>query len=181
MGRAETSGLLLLALHLATMKVMMNGTGALMLQSRPQTLSRHKCRIMGWGYEGKEFPDLVKDCADWGITTVVDVRLTPWSHKPGFTKAHLSQWLGREGINYVHLKALGNPKANRSGFTSSSVSEQITAKRLYEKAMDNAESREALQYLADLSSREPVLLLCFEKNEGQCHRSVIKELLRRIA
>lgn len=174
-------GPLLLALYLATMGMMMNGTSALMEESRPQSLIRHKNRVMGWGYEGKEFPDLVNDCTDWGITTVVDVRLTPWSHKPGFTKANLNQWLGMEGINYIHLKALGNPKFNRAGFTSSSLTEQIEAKQLYEKAMDNAESREALQYLADLSSREPVLLLCFEKNEGQCHRSVIKELLRRIA
>ena len=175
------SGPLSLMLHLATMVVMMNGTGVLTMESRTQTLTRHKSRVMGWGYEGKEFPDLVKDCTDWGITTVVDVRLTPWSHKPGFTKAHLSQWLGMEGINYVHLKALGNPKFNRAGFTSSSLSEQINAKQLYEKAMNNEQSRDALQYLADLSSQERILLLCFEKNEGQCHRSVIKELLRRIA
>lgn len=170
-----------LMLHLATMVMMMDGTGAIKTESRPQTLSRHKNRVMGWGYEGKEFSDLVKDCTDWGITTVVDVRLTPWSHKPGFTKAHLSQWLGMEGINYIHLKALGNPKSNRAGFTSSSLSEQMNAKQIYEKAMDNEQSRDALQYLADLSSREPVMLLCFEKNEGQCHRSVIKEMLRRIA
>lgn len=160
---------------------MTNGASALMVESRLQDDGRHRARIMGWGYEGKEFSDLVKDCKAWGIGTVVDVRLTPWSHKPGFTKAHLSEWLEMEGIGYVHFKALGNPKTNRAGFTSSSSEEQMDARRIYKRAMDNAESRAALRYLVDLSSREPVLLLCFEKNEGQCHRSVIKEMLRKIA
>lgn len=157
----------------------MDESYSLMTNNRPENSVHHRTGIIGWGYEGKEFVDLVKDCHDWGVGTVVDVRLTPWSHKPGFTKANLNQWLEAEGIKYIHLKALGNPKYNRAGFTSPSVEDQRNAKKIYEQAMDNDESRAALRYLINLSSKEFILLLCFEKDESQCHRSVIKSLIRK--
>ena len=172
------SGPLCLFSLLARIMIIMDESYSLMTKSRPQNTPKHRTGIIGWGYEGKEFIDLVKDCHDWGVRTVVDVRLTPWSHKPGFTKANLSQWLETEGIKYVHLKALGNPKDNRSGFTSSSIEARNASRRIYEQAMDNEESQAELRYLKDLSSHEYVLLLCFEKDESHCHRAVIKSLVR---
>lgn len=164
----------------ARIVIIMDESYTLMTNNRLNNTVQHRTGIIGWGYEGKEFVDLVKDCHDWGVSTVADVRLTPWSHKPGFTKANLSQWLEMEGIKYVHLRALGNPKDNRAGFTSPSKVEQEAAKKFYEQAMDNDESQAALHYLKNLSSKEYVLLLCFEKDESHCHRSVIKSLLRRV-
>lgn len=147
----------------------------------PRLENRNKrTGIIGWGYEGKSIDDLLDDCHAWGVGTVVDVRLNPWSHKRDFTKAKLNIRLEHEGLKYIHLKALGNPKDNRAGFVSPSSEERLESILRFEREMDNDESINALRYLNMLSRNEYVLLLCFEKNESQCHRSVIKTLIRQI-
>ncbi|MFE5214053.1 MULTISPECIES: DUF488 domain-containing protein [unclassified Streptomyces] len=50
------------------------------------------------------------------VRTVADVRLTPLSRKPGFSKTKLTGALAEAGIGYRHLRALGNPKENRPPF-----------------------------------------------------------------
>ncbi|PPJ18215.1 hypothetical protein C5E45_10195 [Nocardia nova] len=42
--------------------------------------------------------------AEAGVATVVDVRLTPISRKPGLSKTKLSAALAEAGIRYVHLR-----------------------------------------------------------------------------
>ncbi|MFE2500029.1 DUF488 family protein [Streptomyces scopuliridis] len=63
------------------------------------------------------------------MSLVADVRLTPISRKPGFSKTRLPHALDEAGITYTHLRALGNPKDNRapSGKGGSARAERTSA------------------------------------------------------
>ncbi|WP_258081414.1 DUF488 domain-containing protein [Nocardia nova] len=61
-------------------------------------------RLFTVGYEGRRADELVMLLAEAGVATVVDVRLTPISRKPGLSKTKLSAALAEAGIRYVHLR-----------------------------------------------------------------------------
>jgi uncharacterized protein (DUF488 family) len=65
------------------------------------------------GYEGISLDRYIEVLKWHKISVVIDVRETPWSYKPGFSKKPLSERLEAEQISYVHLKAAGNPSKNR--------------------------------------------------------------------
>lgn len=134
--------------------------------------------VYGWGYQGKSISDLIEDCELFGIGTVIDVRLTPWSHKQDFTKKNLEASLASAGVEYLHLKSLGNPKDNREGFVSGDFALEEEAKERFARAMDNPGSMSDLSFVKRLSEKQAVFLLCFEEKESQCHRGVLRSMLR---
>ncbi len=67
-------------------------------------------RIAGIGYEGGTVEDVVARLVEAGVDTVIDVRETPWSRKPGLSKTKLRAFLEAAGIEYRHMRAAGNPK-----------------------------------------------------------------------
>ena len=65
------------------------------------------------GYEGKTLPEFVGELAAAKVSLVIDVRAIAASRRPGFSKTALSGALREAGIDYLHLRALGTPKAGR--------------------------------------------------------------------
>jgi hypothetical protein len=72
--------------------------------------------VVGVGYEGQELDEFLSSLVGLGVRTLVDVRLTPISRKRGFSKRALAEAAESVGIEYEHLRSLGNPKDNRTGF-----------------------------------------------------------------
>jgi len=72
--------------------------------------------LVSVGYEGRTSEELLNTLVELGVTTLVDVRLTPLSRKPGLSKTRLSASSDAAGVRYIHLSALGNPKNNRDPF-----------------------------------------------------------------
>src|SRR3712207_1463977 len=70
-------------------------------------------RIFTIGYEGTTMADFVAALQAAGVARVIDVRALPLSRRPGFSKSPLRAALEEEGIDYVHLRALGTPAAGR--------------------------------------------------------------------
>jgi hypothetical protein len=54
---------------------------------------------------------------------VVDVRLKPWSRRPGLSKTKLAASLAGGGIDYVHAGGLGNPADIRELYLASKPEE----------------------------------------------------------
>ena len=65
------------------------------------------------GYEGATMDGFIAALRETGVRRVIDVRALPLSRRPGFSKSTLAASLKAEGIDYVHLKALGTPKPGR--------------------------------------------------------------------
>jgi hypothetical protein len=133
-------------------------------------------RICSIGYEGLTLDEFISRLKRERVRTVVDVRLTPASRRPGFSKKSLSKALSDVGIGYVHEKDLGNPADNREVFKSREPEEGRLAMR---ERLENG-SGDALRRLVELSRTERVAVLCVERFSANCHRQVIIEMAREI-
>ena len=135
--------------------------------------------ITGWGYEGRTVADLVAFARAKGAEWVVDVRLNPISRKPGFSKKALGAALAAEGLQYLHLPALGNPKDNRAGFADVAGADGRVARRRYRaEVIESPGARAALHRLAELDVQGGAVLLCFEADARTCHRADVERALR---
>ena len=130
--------------------------------------------ITGWGYEGRTVADLVEFTRAMVAEWVVDVRLTPLSRKPGFSKRALAAALTEAGIQYLHLPALGNPRDNRAGFADANGPQGQAARARYaSEVLATDAAREALDQLRALGARGRVVLFCFEADGRCCHRTEV--------
>ncbi|WP_245921423.1 DUF488 family protein [Nocardia nova] len=134
-------------------------------------------RLFTVGYEGRRADELVAILTEAGVATVVDVRLTPISRKPGLSKSKLSAALSQAGIGYVHLKELGNPRDNRDGFRVGDAD----ARDRYAHVLASPEGAEALHSVRTLMAQGPVALLCFEHDHTTCHRQMVADAVRDTA
>lgn len=128
------------------------------------------------GYQGRSLDELIDELVGAGVERLVDVRELPLSRRRGFSKTALSETLREAGIEYVHVRALGNPKPNRERYWAGDVAGGAA---VYRRHLNNG-SRSALVALADSLGDEPACLLCFERNHAECHRDVIVEALQAV-
>ncbi|NHT17299.1 DUF488 domain-containing protein [Cellulomonas sp. IC4_254] len=135
--------------------------------------------VLGWGYEGRTVEEMLATLRTWETTTVVDVRLNPVSRKPGFSRKSLAAALQQAGIQYVHLKALGNPTDNRAGFAvPDSPQADAAHARFNEEVLGTSEADAALKQIENLAECGAVVLLCFESSASCCHRSLVMDALQ---
>ena len=133
---------------------------------------------MSAGYEGLRIEQFVQALQECGVRTVADVRMRPQSQfKPDFSKTRLTAHLAAAGIEYWHLKALGNPKDNRPPFYDGRVEE---GRAVYGEVLDGSEAAEQLQQLFAAAATETVAVLCLEREERRCHRQVILDRARLV-
>ncbi|WP_433296262.1 DUF488 family protein [Actinoplanes sp. CA-030573] len=136
--------------------------------------------LLGVGYEGLTIDELVTRLAAMGVTRLVDIRLTPISRKPGLSKTALGRRLAAAGIVYEHRRELGNPKSNRAGFAADGR-QRADARARYAQLLLDVSASEALDALAEAGRQERVAVLCFEADQGCCHRDVVlAEVQRRL-
>jgi uncharacterized protein (DUF488 family) len=127
------------------------------------------------GYERfKESGDLATRLAAAGVERLVDVRELPSSRRRGYAKTALSDALADAGIEYVHVRALGNPKPFRDLYKSGRVDEGRTHYRRHLLTR----SRDALDELVPLLRDKRTALMCVEHDPATCHRQVILDALR---
>lgn len=131
------------------------------------------CHLVSVGYEGRSVDELITSLLAEGVSTLVDVRLTPLSRKPGLSKKRLSLTLAEHGIAYVHLPALGNPKDNRAPFRAG----QPESRERFTDLLNTETGIQALTHVAELLDDQTVALLCFERSHEQCHRHLVAEQL----
>jgi len=125
------------------------------------------------GYERRDIDGFIALLHSHRVDELIDVRLTPSSRKPGFSKTRLSTALADGGIDYRHLRELGNPRENRDGFRR----RQQTAFDAYRAHLGNG-SRHAVDVVVDAAEARSVALLCFERDVTTCHRRIIVEVVQ---
>lgn len=131
--------------------------------------------LLSAGYEGRSLDRFVEELVDRDVQTLADVRLTPISRKPGFSKTRLSGALAEAGIGYRHLRALGNPKENRPPFWEGRFDE---GRSVFRELLTARAAAAELDELLTLAARERVAVFCFEQDEDRCHRQVICDIAR---
>lgn len=127
-------------------------------------------RIFTIGYEGATQPDFIAALQGAGVEQVIDVRAVPLSRKPGFSKNVLAAGLKEAGIAYVHLKALGTPAEGRE---AARKGDRATLERVYAGQLARPDAQAEAATMRELAAERPSVLLCFERDPGICHRTLL--------
>ena len=133
-------------------------------------------RIYSVGYEGLEVKAFAARLASSGVSLVVDVRLTPSSRKPGFSRKALTAALANAGIDYEHEPELGNPPDNRDSFRRGDGEQ---GSRRMREMLENG-SKSAVERLLQRARGQRIAVLCFERDRSRCHRDVITDMVREL-
>lgn len=128
------------------------------------------------GYEGRTQAEVIARLKAAGVRRLIDVRAVAASRRPGFSKTILGESLKAEGIDYVHLRALGTPKAGREAVRAGRVDEM---RALYAAHLEEPQARLEWERLRELAAETPSALLCFEAEHMGCHRAILAERLAR--
>lgn len=127
--------------------------------------------LLTLGYEKRDLPAFIEILRRAGVTALVDVRQTAWSHKPGFSKSAFRAGLERRGIRYLHIPEAGNPKTVRAQARSH---EECLLR--FEAHLEAHPECEAVfdRALGELLIEERrVCLVCYERHPGDCHRGIL--------
>lgn len=126
------------------------------------------------GYERTTLAGLIAALEQHGVRRVIDVRDVANSRRAGFSKKLLAASLDEHDIGYIHLRALGTPKAGREANRAGRMDE---FRKIYEASFQRPEAQLALLEAEDLSRAQATALLCFCGDEAKCHRHRIAEAL----
>ncbi len=121
------------------------------------------------GYEGRTPRELARRLQEAGVARVLDVRASPRSPRPGFSKGPLSRALEAAGIAYRHLAEAGNP------FYAEASEDLAGVLARYRAHL--AARPEILRAVLDAADGARTALLCAEANPARCHRSALAEAL----
>jgi uncharacterized protein (DUF488 family) len=124
--------------------------------------------ILSIGYEKRTPDELLEILRHHSITALIDVREAPISRKKGFSKSALATLLASAGIEYIHLRAAGNPYRK----LKADIDECL---QLYSKHLAN--HPEVVDLLSDTLPPGPVAVLCYERSHEMCHRSILLNAL----
>ena len=122
------------------------------------------------GYEGSSIDDFIDTLIDVEIEHVIDVRDVPVSRKPGFSKSTLCERLSGAGISYTHMRALGDPPEGRAAMRDGNRQKFL---QVFEERLSTDEAKSALERLTHIATQDSAVLLCFERDPADCHRTII--------
>jgi uncharacterized protein (DUF488 family) len=129
------------------------------------------------GYEQTTQPQLIERLASAGVKVLIDVRAVAASRRAGFSKTLLAASLEAQGIAYVHLRALGTPKAGRDAARAGRTAEM---RAIYEQQLETPEAQVELARAAAIASEQKAALLCLEADPNCCHRAIVAERLHQM-
>src|SRR6201997_4514832 len=123
--------------------------------------------VLTIGYEGCTISDVLAALKAAGVQLLIDVRAVPQSRKPGFSKRQLAAGLDEQGIAYVHLQALGTPKAGRVAVRAGHPERM---EPIFREHMTSDRAQVELAQAKHLARERRACLLCFEQDPMHCHR-----------
>lgn len=121
------------------------------------------------GYQSLTIAQFITRLKQAGIETLVDIRATPYSRKPDFSKKELAAHLAQASVAYRHMQALGCPKPIRDAYGHDHAQYELHFQRYL------ATQGAAVAELTAFSQSTTACLLCFEADYRECHRSLVAE------
>jgi uncharacterized protein (DUF488 family) len=119
------------------------------------------------GYEKSSLPAFIVTLKDAQIEMLLDIRAIPFSRKPGFSKESLESALREQGIDYVHLKGLGNPRKLTKDMDNRPYEEMFAAHLKTTPALID------MARAIEIARLKRAALFCFERDPQCCHRSMV--------
>lgn len=129
------------------------------------------------GYEDASIEDFIATLKLANVERIIDVRNVPTSRRKGFSKNQLSNALASAEIQYVHLKALGDPKKGRKAARSGAIEE---FKKIFSAHLRTKSARAALAEAAELAKQGDSCRLCYERDNNVCHKTMVADSIKYI-
>ena len=126
------------------------------------------------GYESETQPDVISRLKAAGIELVIDVRAVASSRRAGFSKTLLAGSLREAGIDYLHLRDLGTPKAGRQAARAGRFAEM---QAIFSDHMQEPQAQLALVQATEATVARRSCLLCYEHDPAHCHRTIVAGLI----
>jgi len=120
------------------------------------------------GYEGIGIENFIVKLLQRNIKTVIDVRGNPNSRKRDFAKHQFSEYLSEAGILYVPMPEVGVPNKIKREYLQADRREELFA--WHEKNI-LAKNPDYIEQINELAKTQNIVLICYEKDPLQCHRS----------
>ena len=130
------------------------------------------------GYERAGLADFLATLKLSQIEILVDIRDRAQSRRAGFSKSALRDALENEGIEYLHLKELGDPKEGREAARRGDFAQ---FRLIFDGVMQTKEAKEALKKLQGLALEKQICLMCFERDQTTCHRKIVADHLQTLS
>jgi uncharacterized protein (DUF488 family) len=124
------------------------------------------------GYEAAAQARVIAALETAGVELVIDVRAVASSRRAGFSKMVLAASLAEAGIAYVHLRALGTPKAGREAARAGRIGDM---RDIFEAHLAEPAAQVQLAEAIEFSGVRPAALLCYEADAQRCHRSIVSD------
>ncbi len=122
------------------------------------------------GYESATQDEVIGKLKRAGVEVLIDVRAIAASRRPGFSKGVLSASLEAAGIAYVHLRALGTPKAGRDAAHHGRTAEMHA---IYDVHLREPAAQLELARATAIAAERKAALLCYEADAHRCHREIV--------
>lgn len=147
---------------------------ALNAHGRPGRMSRTALHTIG--YEGSSIDEFLATLRSAGIDLLIDVRDVPISRKKGFSKSALAAHAASNGIEYLHLKGLGDPKPGRIAAREGRFDD---FRRIFGAHLNSDIAQADIKRGIEVAKDRRACLLCFERDHTHCHRCMIAEEMAR--
>lgn len=128
------------------------------------------------GYEGSAIDAFIASLLRASIDLLIDVRDLPLSRKKGFSKNQLAEALRRHGIEYVHLRGLGDPKPGREAARSG---QYALFEKIFEDHLKTEIAQRDMCAAEHLVKENQAVLMCYEADARRCHRTIVARQLSR--
>ena len=126
------------------------------------------------GYERASSAEVIEALRGAGVELLVDVRAVAASRRAGFSKTVLRASLEAVGLDYLHLRDLGTPKAGREAARAGRCDEM---RDIFSSWLEESAAVAAFERLVLEAEARRIGLLCFEADPSCCHRQVLAERL----
>lgn len=128
------------------------------------------------GYEGQPQAAVIGRLKDARVEVLADVRAVAASRRAGFFRTVLSGSLAEAGVDYVHLRGVGTPKAGREAARAGRLD---ALHAIYDAHMQEPAFQLDFERLRAIAADRPTAILCFCGDAGKCHRGILSARLAR--
>lgn len=135
-------------------------------------------KICTIGYESSSIMGFIASLKAAGVKKLIDVRAVPVSRKYGFSKNALATHLAEDGIDYIQLRALGDPKPGREAARAGRYSE---FRQVYSDHLSGWDAQQALKTATRVAIEGRSCLLCYERDPTHCHRAIVADEIKRLS
>jgi uncharacterized protein (DUF488 family) len=109
-----------------------------------------------------------------GVEVLADVRARPLSRKPGFSKTALAAAVEEAGMEYRRFRHVGTPPEGRE---AARKGDYAMLAEVYAGQLELPEALAHMAELRELALEKRTCLLCYCREAGKCHRSLLIEAL----